>query len=134
MGTLSPPSPARPGPTGYNIVLDFLWGRPTEALIAAITGHDLAAENGRTRLVQIGEMAGPTIALSAAALRSSGLEIYGSGGGSIPRSTIIEALPQALALAASGNFRIDTEPVPLADIERAWSRDDAHGRRLVIVP
>ena len=31
--------PARDG--GYDVVLDYLWGRPTEALVAALTGHDV---------------------------------------------------------------------------------------------
>ena len=69
--------PARDG--GYDVVLDYLWGRPTEALVAALTGHDVTAESRRTRLIQIGEMAGPIIKLPAAALRSSGLEVMGSG-------------------------------------------------------
>jgi NADPH:quinone reductase-like Zn-dependent oxidoreductase len=61
----------------FDIVLDFLWGHPTEVLLEAVTGHDVTAESRRIRLVEIGEMAGPTISLAAAALRSSGLEIYG---------------------------------------------------------
>jgi len=80
------------------------------------------------------EMAGPTIALSAAALRSSGLELYGSGGGSVPHQAILEAVPQVWALATGGKLRIKTEPVPLADVESAWQRQDLDGRRLVIVP
>ena len=86
------------------------------------------------RLVEIGEMAGPIISLPAAALRSSGLEIYGSGGGSIPREVIVEAVPQVMALAARGALRVDTEVVPLAEIEHAWQRTDLDGRRLVIIP
>ena len=43
---------------GYDVILDYLWGRPTEALVAALTGHDVTAESRRTRLIQIGEMAG----------------------------------------------------------------------------
>jgi NADPH:quinone reductase-like Zn-dependent oxidoreductase len=118
----------------FDIVLDYLWGHPTEVLLNALTGHDLKAESSGVRLVQIGEMAGPTISLSAAALRSSGLELYGSGGGSIPHAAIFDAFPQVWALAASGKLRIDTEPVPLADIENAWQRQDSAGRRIVIVP
>jgi NADPH2:quinone reductase len=64
-------------------------------------------------------MAGPTIALPAAALRSSGLELYGSGGGSVPHSAIFDAFPQVWALAASGKLSIDTEQTPLADVETA---------------
>jgi NADPH2:quinone reductase len=118
----------------FDIVLDFLWGRPTEVLLHALTGHDVTAENSTLRLVQIGEMAGPTISLPAAALRSAGIEIYGSGGGSIPHAAIFETFPQVWALAVSGKLRIDTEPVPLAEIENAWRRSDLSGRRLVIIP
>jgi NADPH2:quinone reductase len=123
----------REGP--FDVVLDYLWGRPTTVLLDALTGHDLKAESSRTRLIEIGSMAGPTIALSAATLRSSGIEIYGSGGGgSIPRTAIFETFPSLWALAAAGTLRIDTEAVPLADVERAWQRQDVAGRRLVFVP
>jgi NADPH:quinone reductase-like Zn-dependent oxidoreductase len=118
----------------FDIILDYLWGHPTEVLLGALTGHDLKAESSRIRLMEIGEMAGPTISLSAAALRSSGLELYGSGGGSIPHTAIFDAFPQLWALAASGKLRIDTEPVPLADVENVWQRQDLPGRRLVLIP
>jgi NADPH:quinone reductase-like Zn-dependent oxidoreductase len=119
----------------FDIVLDYVWGHPTEALLYALTGHDVMAETARLRLIEIGEMAGPTISLSAAALRSSGMEIYGSGGGgSIPHTAIFDTFPQVWALAASGKLRIDTEAVSLAEIENAWRRTDLAGRRLVIDP
>ncbi len=118
----------------FDIILDYLWGHPTEVLLDALTGHDVKAESTGIRLVEIGEMAGPTISLLAAALRSSGLEIYGSGGGGIPHTAIIDTFPQLWALAATGKIRIDTKRVPLADVERAWQRKDLAGRRLVIIP
>ncbi len=118
----------------FDIVLDYLWGHPTEILLNALTGHDVMAETDSLRLIEIGEMAGPTISLPAAALRSSGIEIYGSGGGSIPHTAIFEVFPQLWALAAGGKLRIDTEPVPLAEIQNAWQRTDVPGRRLVIKP
>ena len=118
----------------FDVIIDYLWGHPTEVLLDALTGHDLKAESTRTRLVEVGEMAGPTIALPAAALRSSGLELYGSGGGSIPHSAIFDAFPQIWALAASGKLRIDIEQAPLADVETLWQRQDSPGRRLVIIP
>lgn len=118
----------------FDIVLDYVWGHATEVLIDALTGHDLLAENNAVRLIEIGEMAGPTISLPAAALRSSGLEIYGSGGGGIPHTAIFEVFPQLWALAADGKLRIDIEAVPLAQIENAWRRTDAPGRRLVMKP
>jgi NADPH:quinone reductase-like Zn-dependent oxidoreductase len=119
----------------FDVVLDYVWGHPTEVLLDALTGHDVMAETNTLRLIEIGEMAGPTISLSAAALRSSGIEIYGSGGGSsIPRTAIFETFPQLWALAASGNLHIDTEAVPLAEAEDAWQRTDLPGRRLVLNP
>jgi len=118
----------------FDIILDYVWGHATEVLLAALTGHNLKAESSRIRLVEIGEMAGPTISLSAAALRSSGLELYGSGGGSVPHTAIFDTFPQLWALAAAGKLRIETEPVALADIERVWLRHDQGGRRVVIIP
>jgi NADPH2:quinone reductase len=118
----------------FDVVLDYLWGHPTEVLLDALTRHDVMAESNTLRLIEIGEMAGPTISLSANALRSSGIEIYGSGGGSIPRTAIFEVFPQLWTLAAGGKLQIDTEPIPLAEIETAWQRNDSPGRRLVIFP
>jgi NADPH2:quinone reductase len=119
---------------GFDVVIDYVWGHPTEVLVDAITRHDIKAAASRTRLVEIGEMAGPTIALPAAALRSSGLELYGGGGGSVPHQAIFEAFPKIWALAAEGKLRITTLPVPLADVEAAWQRRDLDGRRVVIIP
>jgi NADPH:quinone reductase-like Zn-dependent oxidoreductase len=118
----------------FDIILDYVWGHPTAVLLDALTGHDLKAESSRIRLIEIGEMAGPTISLSAAALRSSGIEIYGSGGGSIPHTAIFETFPNLWALAAAGTLRIDTESVSLADVETAWQRQNVSGRRVVIIP
>jgi NADPH2:quinone reductase len=122
------------GHRSFDVIIDYLWGHPTEVLLDALTGHDLKAEATRIRLVEIGEMAGPTIALSAAALRSSGLELYGGGGGSIAPKAIFDAFPQIWALAASGKLRIEIEQAPLADVETAWRREDLPGRRLVVIP
>jgi NADPH:quinone reductase-like Zn-dependent oxidoreductase len=120
--------------TPFDIVLDYVWGHPTEVLLDAMTRHDVKAESSRLRLIEIGEMAGPRITLSAAALRSSGIEIYGSGGGSVPHTAIFDAFPQMWALAASGQLHIETEPIPLADVESAWRRNDLAGCRLVLIP
>jgi NADPH2:quinone reductase len=117
---------------GIDIVLDYLWGAPTEALVAALTGHDLASEPRTTRLIEIGSMAGPAISLPGAALRSSGLEIYGSGGGSVPKHAITEALPQILEHAARGQLKLETKKIPLADVETVWNLKE--DRRVVLIP
>ncbi|HEY7094016.1 MAG TPA: zinc-binding alcohol dehydrogenase family protein, partial [Ktedonobacterales bacterium] len=100
------------GETGYNVILDFLWGRPTETLIKTLVPEKLAFAGGRTRLVQIGEAAGPTITLSADALRTSGLEITGGGGGLTPEA-IGEGTTQVWEWIKAGNLQAEIEVVPL---------------------
>ncbi len=121
------------GQQRFDVVLDYLWGHPTEVLLDALTGHDVKAESEGLRLIEIGDMAGASISLSAAALRSSGIAIHGSGGGGIPHTAIFETFPQLWALAASGKLRIDVERVPLGEIESAWQRK-MPGRRIVVIP
>lgn len=117
---------------GIDVVLDYLWGAPTEALVEALTGHDFMAEPRTTRLIEIGSMAGPTISLPGAALRSSGLEIYGAGGGSVPKKAIFEAVPQIFEHAARGELKLEIRKVPLADVEAEWNRKE--DRRVVFIP
>ena len=127
---------AEAGQTGFNLILDYLWGAPTEALLAAITSADFTpSQSGRMRLIQVGESAGPNISLPAAALRSSALEILGAGSGAMPpMETIRSTYDQLLARASAGELRVETETVPLADIEKVWNRNNSGGARLVVVP
>jgi NADPH:quinone reductase-like Zn-dependent oxidoreductase len=119
------------GDKGFHVVIDYLWGRPTEALLAAIMRNEFAVAGSETRLVQVGESAGASISLPAAVLRSTPLTILGTAG--IPAPEILmDAFQQVLAYGASGKLRIDTERVPLADIESAWQKDQRS--RLVIIP
>lgn len=122
------------GVAAYDVIIDYLWGWPTEALLAALTRPDLnPARSSRMRLIQVGESAGPTITLPAAALRSSGLEIVGAGSGAVPPlEVLLDTYHQLMARAASGELRIDTERAPLADIEDVWPREQP--TRLVIIP
>lgn len=123
------------GAKGFDVVIDYLWGRPTEALLGAIAGKDFGAAANRVRLIQVGESAGATISLPAGVLRSSRLEILGAGSGNAPASREAwgEAIQWLLGNVARGALKIDTEPVPLADVESAWRRE-WHGRRPVIIP
>jgi NADPH:quinone reductase-like Zn-dependent oxidoreductase len=120
------------GEGGFNVIIDYVWGRPTEVLLAAITRSEFAPVNPEVRLVQVGEGAGPTIALPAAVLRSTALTILGTAG--IPsRDVLVAAMQKVLEWGAAGALRIETEQVPLADIENVWTRAE-HGRRLVVIP
>jgi NADPH:quinone reductase-like Zn-dependent oxidoreductase len=121
------------GEDGFNVVIDYVWGRPTEVLISAITRPEFAVINSETRLVQVGESAGPNISLPAAVLRSTALTILGTAG--IPsRDVLVAAMHQVLDWGAKGALQIETESVPLAEIEKVWQRPEAGGRRVVVVP
>ncbi len=120
------------GDLGFNVIIDYVWGRPTEVLIAAITRSEFAKVNPEMRLLQVGESAGPNISLPAAVLRSTALTILGTAG--IPgRDLLVAAMHQILLWGATGAVRIDTDQVPLAEIEQAWQSSD-RSRRLVVVP
>ncbi|MCM3022295.1 quinone oxidoreductase family protein [Heyndrickxia ginsengihumi] len=118
---------------GYDIILDFLWGYPTEVLIKALTPKELGFTGKRVRLVQIGEKAGSAIALSADALRTSGLEILG-GSARLTPDAITEGTNQVWEWVKANKLKMDIEKVPLKDIESVWQRSDFQGKRIVVIP
>lgn len=121
------------GEGGFDVIIDYLWGRPTEALLAAITRPEFARVTKEMRLVQVGESAGATIALPAAVLRSTALTILGTAGFPSP-AILAEAMEQVLRRGVRGELRIETERVALAEIEGAWGRKEESGRRIVVIP
>jgi NADPH2:quinone reductase len=120
------------GDAGFDVIIDYLWGAPTETLLAAITKSEFAAVTRETRLVQVGESAGPAISLPASVLRSTALTILGTAG-IPPRDVLLDAMQQVLARAARGELRIETQRVALTEIESAWERHES-GRRIVVFP
>ena len=116
----------------FDVIIDYLWGRPTEALLAALTVGEFEVAGAETRLVEVGESAGSTITLPAAVLRSTALTILGTAG--IPSwDMLTEAFEQVMNRAARGELRIATEKVSLANIGNAWGRNKP-GRRPVVIP
>lgn len=117
----------------FNIVLDYVWGHPAEVLVSSMIRNDMFGEPARIRYVSIGALAGPTASIPSAALRSSGLEIYGSGGGSASSEAIAETMPKLWRVVADDKIKAEIEEVPLADVEEAWNRPQTNGR-IVFVP
>jgi NADPH:quinone reductase-like Zn-dependent oxidoreductase len=119
------------GGEGIDVVLDYLWGKSAEILIVA------AAKAGKDavpiRLVQIGAASGGDITLPGAALRSSGLVLMGSGIGSIPLKGLVGAISDVLQAVIPGKLKIDTEAVPLANVEETWSKDSRNSRVVFVV-
>jgi len=121
------------GIAGFDVILDYLWGEPTEALLSAMTKAEFAVAERETRLVQCGESAGSSIKLPAAVLRSTRITILGTGG--IPSREILHAaMNTVMEAGARGELRIDTLRVALTEIESVWKRREVPGRRVVVVP
>ena len=116
---------------GYDVVLDYLWGRPTEMLLRSLVPESFAFHKP-TRLIQVGESAGTDLTLPAESLRTSGVEIYGAARGL--GEAMGEVYAQVVAWTRSGELTFAVETVPLSDIGTAWRRTDLRGRRLVVVP
>lgn len=110
---------------GVDIILDYLWGPSAESLITAAAGHGSAQGEPRIRFVQIGSVSANTIALPGGALRSSGLELMGSGLGSVPFDRLAHAIGIVLNAAVPRGFRISAEPIPLAQVAQAWTSKTA---------
>ena len=120
------------GAAAYDVILDFLWGHPTELLLKAFIPKEAGFASRRVRLIHVGEAAGSTISLSGEALRTSGVEITG-GAANIPSDAIPEAMRQVWTWIREEKLHIDIEKVPLRDIEKTWHRA-THGKRIVIIP
>lgn len=115
---------------GIDVVLDYLWGPPAEAFLAAATGHGGSAAAPRIRFVNIGSLAGANIAMPAGVLRSSGIELTGSGLGSVSHAGLVRAIGDLMQVIGRAGLEIDARPVALNDVEAAWANEG--GARIVL--
>ncbi|MFM2486219.1 quinone oxidoreductase family protein [Celerinatantimonas yamalensis] len=116
---------------GVDVVLDYLWGESAEALIAAAARF--GPDGVPVRYVQIGSVSGGNINLPSAALRSSALQMMGSGMGSVAMPRLLAVMAEVLAAAPAAGFQIATLNLPLAQVEQAWTMDDTR-ERIVLRP
>ena len=116
---------------GVDVVIDYLWGKSAECLL--IAGAKAGTEAVPIRFIQIGSVSGSDITLPSAVLRSSAIKFMGSGIGSIPLDRFINAIGGLLQATKPGGFKIATKPVPLSEIEQAWSKDDSTQRTVFTV-
>lgn len=126
---------AAAGPNGYQVIVDYIWGAATEALLATLNNHDLSSYAGGRgiRLVNVGSMAGPDIRLPAAVLRSNQLQIMGSGTGNFPPVADMQRYAsEILALAAAGEISVETQEHDLSEIADVWDLNKKSDVRSVI--
>ena len=118
---------------GITLVLDYLWGPPAEAALAAISQKGAIKSGARVRFVQIGNLAGPTIPLEAHTLRSTNLELLGSGFGSASMDAIRDGITQFFALAATQPFEFTLKTASLSEVTTLWNEKD-QATRIVFLP
>lgn len=110
---------------GVDVVLDYLWGPPAACILDAAAGHGSAEAAPRIRFVNIGSLAGAALPVAAGLLRSSGLELLGSGLGSVSHEELVKIVGELMQVVKSAQLKIDATPVPLQDVEAAWGRTTA---------
>jgi NADPH:quinone reductase-like Zn-dependent oxidoreductase len=104
---------------GIDVVLDYLWGPSAERLLIATAkaGKDAVP----IRFIHIGSASKPEITLPSAVLRSSALQLMGSGIGSVALDRMVTAIGELLRATTRGRFQIATQTVPLSHVEQVWS-------------
>jgi NADPH:quinone reductase-like Zn-dependent oxidoreductase len=113
-----------------DVVIDYLWGSVTEQAIPALV-KSRAERSKPLWWIQIGSMAGTTIALPSAALRAANLQLLGSGQGSLTAAGIVAELPELADQITAGTFVVDPVSRPLSDVEPTWNAPAAPGQRIV---
>lgn len=119
-----------------DIVIDYLWGHPIELIIQSVKGGGVNSFTHPVRIVTVGDMAGESIALASGTLRSSAIELLGSGLGSLSQEDFkrfsSEILPEMFQLAGEGKLKIETQTETLENVETAWNKASKAGKRMVI--
>ena len=109
-------------------VLDYLWGVSAERLL--IAAAKASPEGIPVRFVQIGNASGANITLPGAVLRSSAIELMGSGLGSVPLERLLAAIGGVFKAAIAARLTLAAKTMPLPEIGAAWALSER--QRIVI--
>ncbi len=114
---------------GIDVVIDYLWGESAKTIIVAVAK---SVEDGTpVRFVHVGGASGEeSIELPGAALRSSAIQLMGSGVKSIPFPMLLNSIRNVFEAVVPANLQITTETVPLSAIEQTW--DGAPGKPRIV--
>lgn len=104
---------------GVDVILDYLWGESAFAIMSALAK---TSTDRVTRFVSIGTSSGQeNMNLPSSFLRSSTIELVGSGDKSVSKADMLSAVKGVFNMAAEGTLRIATKEFVLEDIEEAWN-------------
>ena len=116
---------------GIDVVLDYLWGPSMERLL--IAAAKAGADGVPIRFIQIGAASGSSISLSNRVLRSSAIQLMGSGIGSVPFTRLLKAIESVLQASVPAGFEIATLTVPLSEVATAWSTETSQTRTVFVM-
>jgi NADPH:quinone reductase len=112
---------------GPSYIFDALWGEPGAAAVLAAAP--------KATVVNLGQSAGATAALSSEAVRFRSLAILGFSVYTVPFGVLAEHYRRLVDHAVAGDIRLDVELVTLDSITEAWRRQaDGARAKLVVVP
>jgi NADPH:quinone reductase-like Zn-dependent oxidoreductase len=113
---------------GVDVVLDYLWGPSARSILLA--GARAGPDGVAIRFVQIGSAAGGEIEMPAAVLRSSAIEMKGSGLGSVGLPRLVASIAGVFRAACDAALRLDHQTIPLSEVATTWRQG---GQRIVYV-
>jgi NADPH:quinone reductase-like Zn-dependent oxidoreductase len=114
---------------GIDVVIDYLWGESAKTVIVAIAK---AVDDAKpVRFVHVGGASREeNIELPGAALRSSAIQLMGSGVKSVPFPKLLDAIRNVFEAVEAAKLQIATKNVSLTEIEKAW---DMPGKPRIVV-
>ena len=109
-----------------SVIVDALWGEPfLRALAAAPTG---------ARIVQLGQSAGPEVALQSGSVRGKNVNILGFTLFATPPDVAESGYRELCGHVRDGRIALDTERYPLEAVGEAWARQasGSPGAKIVV--
>ena len=114
---------------GIDVVIDYLWGESAKTVIVAIA--KTLEDATPVRFVHVGGASREEeIALPGAALRSSAIQLMGSGIKSVPFAKLLGAIKNVFDAAGAAKLQIATKTMLLSEIEEAWK---APGKPRIVI-
>ncbi len=111
---------------GIDIVIDYLWG---QSALIILTTLAKTIDDHPVRFVQVGSSSGEmSINLPASLLRSSAIELMGSGIGSVSREALAQSIRSTFEAVAPANLTIATQTAPLSEVESVWANSTGKPR------
>lgn len=113
---------------GIGVVLDYVWGSSAETIMQAATSHAPGEAAQRIRFVNIGSLGGLNINLPAGLLRSTGLELMGSGLSSVSNADLVRCIGEMFKVMRHIGLKIDAVGRPLTEVEQVWANSQGRSR------